>query len=90
MKRELFSKRPAWVNAGAVVIFTILLIVAKPIAAATPAMGQKSFASPEEAVHALADAVKNDDQATLATIFGPEAGDLISSGGGRKRPLLPL
>ena len=41
---------------------------------------QKRFKSPEEAVKALADAVKGNDTKELLTIFGPEGKELISSG----------
>ncbi|MDE2059140.1 MAG: DUF2950 domain-containing protein [candidate division NC10 bacterium] len=41
---------------------------------------QKSFASPEEAVQTLVEAVKTGDMETLATILGPEGRPLIASG----------
>ena len=41
---------------------------------------QKSYSSPEEAVKALIDAVKADNNQELLTIFGPEGKDIISSG----------
>jgi hypothetical protein len=41
---------------------------------------QKNFKSPKEAVQALADAVKGNDEKELLTIFGPAGKDLISSG----------
>jgi hypothetical protein len=41
---------------------------------------QKSFKSPEEAVRALADAVKGNDEKELLAIFGPAGKELISSG----------
>ncbi|MGH8743076.1 MAG: DUF2950 domain-containing protein, partial [Burkholderiales bacterium] len=41
---------------------------------------QKNFASPEEAVFTLVDAVKANDQSALRAILGPHSGKLISSG----------
>jgi hypothetical protein len=41
---------------------------------------QKTFASPEEAVKSLVDAVKANSNAELLAIFGPGSEDLISSG----------
>ena len=40
----------------------------------------KNFKSPEEAVQALADAVKGNDEKGLLTIFGPAGKELVSSG----------
>jgi len=41
---------------------------------------QKSFSSPEEAVSALAEAVKANDEKALLAIFGPEGKGLVNSG----------
>ncbi|MGH7802137.1 MAG: DUF2950 domain-containing protein [Thermodesulfobacteriota bacterium] len=41
---------------------------------------QKSYASPEDAVKALIDAVKANNNQELLAIFGPEGKDIISSG----------
>jgi Protein of unknown function (DUF2950) len=41
---------------------------------------QNSYASPEEAVKALMDAVKSGNQAELLAVLGPESEELISSG----------
>lgn len=80
MRRELYYKRPVWLRTWAVAAFMMLLILAKPAAASTPATDQKTFASPQEAIQALTEAIKSDDQAALTAIFGPDAEDLISSG----------
>lgn len=48
--------------------------------AAGPAPNQKTFASPQQAVQALAEAAKNNDISKLTSIFGPQGEDLISSG----------
>jgi hypothetical protein len=47
---------------------------------ADAALKQKGFATPEEAVKALAAAVKADDEPELLSIFGTAAKELISSG----------
>ena len=41
---------------------------------------QKTFASPEEAVKALVDALKAGDTKALSALFGPEGKDLVFSG----------
>jgi len=41
---------------------------------------QKTFASPEKAVQALADSLKRNDTKTLRALFGPDSGKLVSSG----------
>ena len=48
--------------------------------AATAKAGPKSFASPEEAVKALVDAMKTGDKAELSVLFGPGSESLFSSG----------
>ena len=48
--------------------------------AATAKAQPKTFASPEEAVKALVDAMKTGDKAELSAIFGPGSESLISSG----------
>ena len=48
--------------------------------AATAKAQPKTFASPEEAVKALVDAMKSGDKAQLSAIFGPGSESLISSG----------
>jgi len=49
-------------------------------AATASAAAQRSFASPQEGVDALAEAVKANDQTALHAIFGADADKLISSG----------
>lgn len=60
-----------------------LLIAAAPIsniAHAAPAMAQKTFATPEEAGQALADAVRAKDVNALLAVVGPKARNWLSSG----------
>lgn len=47
---------------------------------AGPAKGQSTFASPEDAGKALADAAANDNQAAMTALFGPDSKSLIYSG----------
>lgn len=42
--------------------------------------GQYTFTDPDQAVSMLKEALEKDDTATLARIFGPQSGDMISSG----------
>jgi len=52
----------------------------KKTSAGKAAPGQSTFASPDDAAKALADAAKNDNEQELLAIFGPNARDLINSG----------
>ena len=49
-------------------------------AAAAEAPAQKTFASPTDAMHVLANAARTDDKAALLAILGPGSEDVISSG----------
>lgn len=74
--------RLALSNAGfiarvAACTFALALLVS---AASAIAAAQRTFASPQEAVDALAHAMKANDQAELHALFGPDADKLISSG----------
>lgn len=64
-----------------IVVVALLIGVAgtRDAVAADP-QHQKSFASPEEAVQALAEAVKAGDMEVLAAILGPEGRPLLASG----------
>jgi DUF2950 family protein len=54
------------------------VIAAIPLAAGAPPAG-RTFASPEEAVHALTDAVKAGKLDEVIAIFGPDSQDLVAS-----------
>jgi hypothetical protein len=70
----------------------VLIALAATLAAAPPALhaqsatpakavaGQKTFASPEEAVKALADAVRASDRKTILAILGPRSKNWIYTG----------
>jgi hypothetical protein len=62
-----------------VLVCTVAATLSAPVSAAATAT-QKTFASPEEAVKALVDAMKTGDKADLSAIFGPGSESLVSSG----------
>ncbi|MGO9228153.1 MAG: DUF2950 domain-containing protein [Bryobacteraceae bacterium] len=47
---------------------------------AAPPVTQRTFATPQEAAHALATAAEDNDTAALLKILGPEGKDIVSSG----------
>ena len=47
---------------------------------AAPPSAQRTFATPQEAAHALAAAAEDNDTAALLKILGPEGKDIVSSG----------
>ncbi len=61
-------------------IAAIMMVSANFTHANAADIKQKSYTSPEEAVKALVDAVKANNNQELLAIFGPEGKDLISSG----------
>jgi hypothetical protein len=68
---------PGFIARFAVCALALALLVS---ATATAAAAQRTFASPQEAVDVLAQAMKANDQAALQALFGPDADKLISSG----------
>jgi len=75
------EKRDSWFErCGALVIaaaFIALLIFGS---AHAETVKQRTFATPEEAVKAMVEALKSNDVKALETIFGPGSKDLLSSG----------
>jgi len=62
-------------------VFAVATGVSAPdSSAATAKAKQKTFASPEEAVKAMIDAMKAGDKAQLSAIFGPGSESVVSSG----------
>jgi hypothetical protein len=62
-------------------VFAVATALSAPGASAATAKAQpKTFASPEEAVKAMVDAMKAVDKAELSVLFGPGSESLISSG----------
>ncbi len=62
--------------AALVILFAALV----PIGSAAQQHGQKTFASPEDASHALAKAAQDNDEHTMIAILGPDARQIVSSG----------
>jgi hypothetical protein len=58
----------------------LLFALASTSVASAATAGQKSYASPEKAVAALADAIKSGNNVKLSAILGPHGSKLISSG----------
>jgi len=65
---------------AAVAVFIVMLLLSVAVAAMPAASGQKTFASPQDALDGLIAAVQNNNDAELLAIFGPDSDDLISSG----------
>lgn len=66
---------------GCAVLLISGLLIAVPFGTCLAAMqDQEIFASPDEAVKALVDALKTFDTKALSAIFGPGSKDVISSG----------
>ena len=63
-----------------VAIATLIMVLSIPLQGYAAQARQKTFASPEEAVKALIDAVKTDNQKELNAIFGPAGKEVLSSG----------
>jgi len=64
---------------AAAALACLALAATPPLTTAEQGAGQRTFASPEEAVRALADAVKAGNMDDLLVIFGSEGQELISS-----------
>ncbi|MCX5877848.1 MAG: DUF2950 domain-containing protein [Deltaproteobacteria bacterium] len=75
------TERDSWFKrCGALLMAAALiaLVLSGPSLAST--VKQRTFASPEEAVKALVEALKSKDAKALEAIFGPGSKDLVSSG----------
>src|SRR5271157_1086776 len=66
-------RRLAWFLAAGLVVGATLL-------PAAPKDGQRTFATPQEAVQATIDAAEHNDTAALLQLFGPEGKDIVESG----------
>jgi hypothetical protein len=58
----------------------LVIVLSIPLQGYAAKAAQKTFASPEEAVKALIDAVKTDNKKELKAIFGPAGKEVLSSG----------
>ena len=77
MEKRLRSLMNRLVLAVIMVVMTVMVVYAAAEVKKTPG---KSFTSPDEAVKALIDALKQNDNNQLIVILGPEGKGLISSG----------
>ena len=63
-----------------VAVATLIIVLSVPLQGYAAQAMEKAFASPEEAVKALVDAVKADNMEQLSAIFGPAGREEISTG----------
>lgn len=78
---RLRANKPSLPVKGFVLIFLVIVALVATVSSAAGAKAkQMTFASPEEAVNALVDAVKSADEKKLLAIFGPGSRWLIFSG----------
>jgi DUF2950 family protein len=79
--RTLWSNRSSgrFVRAFAATLFAAGAVVSTVPTVAAQAARQRAFATPEDAVRALADSAKASNLNDLIAIFGPEGQDLVSS-----------
>src|SRR5512139_3348906 len=63
-----------------VTVVLLMIVFSVPLQGYAAQTRQKSFASPEEAVTALVDAMKADNMKELTAIFGPAGKEVLSSG----------
>jgi hypothetical protein len=75
---QRYRRSSAW--AGVLAILFIIFFTGAAFAKTDKGAKQRTFASPDEAVKALTEAVKNNNDKELIAILGPGSGDLISSG----------
>ncbi|MGZ8430156.1 MAG: DUF2950 domain-containing protein [Candidatus Deferrimicrobiaceae bacterium] len=61
-------------------VFVVASALSPPDSSATEKAKPQTFASPEEAVKAMIDAMKTGDKAKLSAIFGPGSESVVSSG----------
>jgi hypothetical protein len=82
MLRLIDSGKRARTNGGTswAILAVWAVLVALPRSAGAQETGQRTFASPQEAMTALVDALRAGDRDSLLAILGPEGQDIISSG----------
>ena len=77
---ENTKKQDSLLKLWAVLLISILLVAVTFGISLAVLQDQKTFASPDEAVKAMLEALKTEDVKVLSAIFGPGNEDLISSG----------
>ena len=66
------------INLAPITIAALATVLAAGLIAAP--QGGSTFATPEEAAHALVDAARNNDTAAMLKLFGPAGKDIVESG----------
>jgi len=75
------KKRDSWFKrCGALVIAAAFIAVFISVSSQAETVKQRTFASPEEAVKALVEALKSNDAKAVEAIFGPGSRDILLSG----------
>jgi hypothetical protein len=77
---QVYKNRMLRVFPGMAAILIVIIALGCSSTTETEPAGQKSFASPQQAVDALAAAVQDENDAELLAILGPGSEDLTSSG----------
>lgn len=77
-KIRKLSPANRYVVAGMALLASFLIASFGATSARAQSVGQDTFSSPEDAMHALLQAVNTRDRAELAKLFGPEYKDLLS------------
>lgn len=76
-ERDVVPDRGSKIILSAIAVFGFLIFSSAPRAFAQ-APGQETFSSPEDALHALVQAVNTKDRPALDKLFGPQYKDLLS------------
>ncbi len=75
------AKRSLWLKrCGAILVTVVFISLVTSDLTLAENVNQRTFASPEEAVRAMVEALKSNDVKALEAIFGPGSQDLIMSG----------
>ena len=74
------GKRNFWLKRCEAILMTVMFIALLVPDLSAENMNQLTFASPEEAVRAMVEALSSNDLKALEAIFGPGSRDLITSG----------
>jgi hypothetical protein len=74
------QKKEKWLLLFLCSVATLIMVMSIPLQGHAAKAAQKTFASSEEAVKALIDAVKTDNKKELNAIFGPAGKEVLSSG----------
>lgn len=75
------AEKDSWLKHGVMLLVVAFLVAwAMPGLSVAETVKQRTFATPEEAVKAMVEALKSNDVKALEAIFGPGSKDLTSSG----------